>query len=100
MCLLAEVEFEKVVFLYHLERGRAAASYGLNVACLAGLPESILQSAHRKSKKLEGEVTRKALGKEEDKADSLRQELHLLLTFLNRTHVSLSQALRTYPFPK
>ena len=55
----AEEDFERIVFLYHLERGQAGASYGLNVAALAGLPSSILQLAHKKSKKLEEEVTRK-----------------------------------------
>lgn len=57
LCLGAEEAFERVVFLYHLERGRAGASYGLNVAALAGLPHSILQLAHEKSKQLEKEVS-------------------------------------------
>lgn len=54
-----EEVFERIVFLYHLERGHAGASYGLNVAALAGLPSNILQLAHNKSEKLEKEVTGK-----------------------------------------
>ena len=45
-------DYDKVVFLYQLERGEAGGSYGLNVACLAGLPISILKLACTKSKHL------------------------------------------------
>lgn len=65
-----EVAFDKVVFLYHLERGQAAASYGLNVAALAGLPSSILQSAHYKSKQLERDVHGKVSATASDKNGS------------------------------
>lgn len=86
----AETEFDKVVFLYHLEQGQAAASYGLNVASLAGLPDSILQTAHCKSKKLEAEV--------KDKISCKDMELRSLLRFLNGPHASLPQALHNYSF--
>ena len=49
-----------MVFLYHLEEGQAAASYGLNVASLAGLPKTILHTAHCKAKRLEKEVVQKS----------------------------------------
>jgi len=49
--------FERVIFLYHLEKGLAAGSYGLNVASLAGLPEDILRLAHKMSLRLEKAVT-------------------------------------------
>lgn len=55
-----EVEFDRVVFLYHLEEGQAAASYGLNVASLAGLPKTILHTAHCKAKRLEKEVVQRS----------------------------------------
>lgn len=87
---MLEAEFDKVVFLYHLEQGKAGASYGLNVASLAGLPDSILQTAQCKSKKLEAEVTKKMSCKE--------RELCSLLRFLDGPHVSLPLALRNYPF--
>ena len=82
----AEVEFEKVVFLYHLEQGQASASYGLNVASLAGLPNSILLSAHRKSKSLEREV----LGKVSCKA--LSSKVGFLLTTLTEWECSSAPA--------
>ena len=49
-------DYEKVVFLYQLERGEAGGSYGLNVAALAGLPHSILRLAQTKSKQLQQTV--------------------------------------------
>ena len=79
------------MFLYHLERGRAAASYGLNVAALAGLPDAILATAHRKSKALEAEVTGKVSLTGKD------TELGSLLKLLDSRHVeSLPQAVRDY----
>ena len=50
--ILEDVDFEKVVFLYQLEKGVAGGSYGLNVASLAGLKSSILSTAQRKSEEL------------------------------------------------
>ena len=46
--------YEKIVFLYQLERGQAGRSYGLNVAALAGLDAAILRVAARKSRELQG----------------------------------------------
>ena len=45
-------DYDKVVFLYQLERGEAGGSYGLNVASLAGMPVSVLKLACGKSKHL------------------------------------------------
>ena len=47
-------DYEKIVFLFQLERGQAGGSYGLNVAALAGLDSDILRVAGRKSKEMEG----------------------------------------------
>ena len=55
-------DYEKVVFLYQLERGEAGGSYGLNVAALAGLPTSILRLAQAKSKQLQQTVNKRAPG--------------------------------------
>lgn len=97
---LAEAEFDKVVFLYHLEHGQAAASYGLNVASLAGLPSSILRVAHSKSKQLEEDVLKKTSTQSQLHCDlsNTALELHSLLSFLNQSHVSLPQALRSRVF--
>lgn len=47
---------EFITFLYQLTEGAAARSYGLNVARLADIPQSILTSAALKSKELEAVV--------------------------------------------
>ncbi|KAJ8380672.1 hypothetical protein SKAU_G00014500 [Synaphobranchus kaupii] len=51
-----EVRPEFITFLYQLTEGAAARSYGLNVARLAEVPESIIRSAALKSKELEAAV--------------------------------------------
>ncbi|KTG41110.1 hypothetical protein cypCar_00014468, partial [Cyprinus carpio] len=51
-----EVQPEFITFLYQLIEGAAARSYGLNVARLAEIPESILRTAAFKSKELEALV--------------------------------------------
>uniref|UniRef100_W5KL83 DNA mismatch repair protein n=1 Tax=Astyanax mexicanus TaxID=7994 RepID=W5KL83_ASTMX len=48
-----EVQPEFITFLYQLTEGAAGRSYGLNVARLANIPESILRTAALKSKELE-----------------------------------------------
>ncbi len=35
----------RIVFLYHIKKGPASQSYGLDVAALAGIPEPVLESA-------------------------------------------------------
>lgn len=45
-------EFPEVVFLYNLVRGVVGNLYGLNVAKLAGIPDSIINSAYIKSTEL------------------------------------------------
>uniref|UniRef100_A0A7N6FCF4 DNA mismatch repair proteins mutS family domain-containing protein n=1 Tax=Anabas testudineus TaxID=64144 RepID=A0A7N6FCF4_ANATE len=55
-CCSAEVQPEFITFLYQLTEGAAGRSYGLNVARLADIPDSILHSAARKSRELESMV--------------------------------------------
>uniref|UniRef100_A0A7N6A348 DNA mismatch repair protein MSH3 n=1 Tax=Anabas testudineus TaxID=64144 RepID=A0A7N6A348_ANATE len=50
------VQPEFITFLYQLTEGAAGRSYGLNVARLADIPDSILHSAARKSRELESMV--------------------------------------------
>lgn len=45
--------FSHITFLYKLAEGLASRSHGLNVARLAGLPDSVLASALVKSRELE-----------------------------------------------
>ncbi|KAK2837821.1 hypothetical protein Q5P01_015033 [Channa striata] len=51
-----EVQPEFITFLYQLTEGAAGRSYGLNVARLADIPDSILHTAARKSRELENTV--------------------------------------------
>ncbi|TRY95911.1 hypothetical protein DNTS_021431 [Danionella cerebrum] len=51
-----DVHPEVITFLYQLTEGAAARSYGLNVARLAEIPDSILRTAALKSKELEALV--------------------------------------------
>ena len=68
----ADEVFDRVVFLYQLEEGQAASSYGLNVASLAGLPACILKVAHEKSTKLEKAVVARS------SKDTVQTLAHLL----------------------
>ena len=45
--------FPQLVFLYKLIPGVASSSHGLNVAALAGLPQSVLIKARTKSQEAE-----------------------------------------------
>lgn len=45
-------EFPEVVFLYNLARGVVGNLYGLNVAKLAGIPNSIINNAYTKSNEI------------------------------------------------
>lgn len=56
MLIDEEVQPEFITFLYQLTEGAAGRSYGLNVARLADIPDSILHSAARKSRELESMV--------------------------------------------
>jgi len=51
-----KTKHQDITFLYKLVRGLASASHGLNVARLAGLPESVLDVALEKRKELEKSV--------------------------------------------
>ncbi|KAK1792191.1 hypothetical protein P4O66_012148, partial [Electrophorus voltai] len=51
-----EMQPEFITFLYQLTEGAAERSYGLNVARLAHVPDSVLRSAALKSKELEAIV--------------------------------------------
>ena len=51
--VVVKEENDKVTFLYRIKDGAAGASYGINVARLAGLPESVLKRAEGIQKELE-----------------------------------------------
>ncbi|KAF8854100.1 DNA mismatch repair protein msh3 [Acephala macrosclerotiorum] len=53
---------EEITFLYEVGEGVAHRSYGLNVARLAHVPKSVLDTAAKKSHELEMEVRQKKLG--------------------------------------
>ncbi len=53
---------QEITFLYEIGEGVAHRSYGLNVARLANVPDSVLDVAAVKSKELEQEASEKQLG--------------------------------------
>ncbi|KAL8780926.1 MAG: hypothetical protein Q9213_006237 [Squamulea squamosa] len=54
-------EGQDITFLYEVGEGVAHRSYGLNVARLANVPESVLDVAALKSKALEGEIKQNSM---------------------------------------
>ncbi|XP_051924781.1 DNA mismatch repair protein Msh3 isoform X2 [Hippocampus zosterae] len=59
-----DIRPEFITFLYQLSEGAAGRSYGLNVARLADIPESILQTASLKARELEDAVNSRRRRKE------------------------------------
>ena len=55
-------EGQEITFLYEVGEGVAHRSYGLNVARLANVPDSVLQVAAVKSRELEDEAAAKSVG--------------------------------------
>ncbi|WP_414039613.1 DNA mismatch repair protein MutS [Acidithiobacillus sp. M4-SHS-6] len=49
----AVTQNERVIFLHHVEEGPATQSYGLAVASLAGIPESVVTAARKRLQLLE-----------------------------------------------
>lgn len=54
---------EEITFLYEVGEGVAHRSYGLNVARLAHIPKSVLETAAKKSHELEMDVKQRKLGR-------------------------------------
>lgn len=74
---------EKVTFLYKIKDGPAGHSYGINVAKLAGLPESVLDRAKQLQKELESKkrVVQQSfqvveMKKEDPEADAIKDKLN------------------------
>jgi len=75
-------ENDKVTFLYKIKEGPAGHSYGINVARLAGLPDSVLERAKGLQKELESKrrVVQQSyqlieMKKEDKTADEIREKL-------------------------
>ena len=73
---------EEVTFLYKIKDGPAGQSYGINVARLAGLPESVLSRAKQLQKELESKkrVVQQnfqlvEMEREDTKSDVIREKL-------------------------
>lgn len=54
--LKSKSEFDEIIFLYTLVRGVASSLYGLNVAKLAGLPDTVINRAFEVSENLKDEI--------------------------------------------
>ncbi|PIM97702.1 Mismatch repair ATPase MSH6 (MutS family) [Handroanthus impetiginosus] len=66
---------EEVIFLYKLTPGACPKSYGVNVARLAGLPDTVLQKAAAKSQEFEASYGKRYPQKWEDKASLIINNL-------------------------
>ena len=80
--VVVKEENEKVTFMYKIKDGPAGASYGINVARLAGLPESVLERAKGIQKELESKkrIVQQSFSliemkKEDTKAEALKEKL-------------------------
>ena len=80
--VVVKEENDKVTFLYKIQKGPAGHSYGINVARLAGLPESVLDRAKGLQKELESKkrVVQQSyqlieMKKEDKEADEIKQKL-------------------------
>ena len=80
MIYLTAEDYDKIVFLYQLERGKAGGSYGLNVAALAGLELTILRAAGRRSRELQAKtLARQARHASSDAWAESREDLDAFL---------------------
>lgn len=55
MGFFEDTERKMITFLYKLKPGRCPRSYGMNVARLAGIPDTIVQKAEIIAKRFEDE---------------------------------------------
>ena len=89
----------KVVFLHKIAKGSASKSYGIHVASIAGVPDSVLKNAQSKLAELENneiDSISKHILEEHDsfKADnSLSAEQLSFLTFIKHPAVEMLQSL-------
>lgn len=88
-------EQDKVTFLYKIKEGRADRSYGINVARLAGLPESVLDRAKDLQKQLESKrrvVQQSYQLVEMEKKDPVMDQIGDTLRSVNSDDLSPRQA--------
>ena len=83
---------KEVTFLYKLSPGVCPKSYGMNVARMAGIPDAIVQEAHRAAEHFESEhLTKRAQRTENIRhIDSIQRE-----GFLYAWH-SLMKSMKTF----
>lgn len=84
------VGVEEVTFLYRLRPGACPKSYGVNVARLAGLPDSILHNAAAKSREFEAVYGRHRKGSEGKLAIQNCDKMVVLIRSLINATTSLS----------
>eukprot|EP00258_Populus_trichocarpa_P024994 XP_024441013.1 DNA mismatch repair protein MSH6 [Populus trichocarpa] len=84
------VGVEEVTFLYRLRPGACPKSYGVNVARLAGLPDSILHNAAAKSREFEAVYGRHRKGSEGKLAIQSCDKMAVLIRSLINATTSLS----------
>ena len=86
----------KIVFMHSVEEGPASQSYGLQVAALAGVPESVLNRARQRLRELEsGERPRQSLSEQQQLSlfDAPPKALEQALAEIDPDDLSPRQAL-------
>ena len=72
---IAQDPSDDVTFLYKLVPGLASSSHGLNVARMAGIPESVLSIARRKRIELESAVRDRVEARKRNKLEMVLRAL-------------------------
>ena len=84
----------RVAFLYKLVKGVCPSSYGINVARLADLPETVVAAAERKSDELKEAVTRRRARHFQSEASAVTLIREALDALARGDHAELQMLLR------
>jgi len=91
---------DTIIFLHEVKPGSASQSYGIQVAKLAGLPQSIIQQAstiltqlENNSNKTDISIQQEILFLDEPSSDSIHKELINFLSEIDPNEISPKQAL-------
>ncbi|XP_047969957.1 DNA mismatch repair protein MSH6 [Salvia hispanica] len=90
-------DLEEVIFLYKLTPGACPKSYGVNVARLAGLPDTVLRKAAAMSQEFEGTYGNKlgATHRWEDKASLIIENLIKITATAESKNIDLLTSLQS-----
>jgi DNA mismatch repair protein MutS len=95
--LTATEHEDSIIFLHHVKDGPASQSYGLQVAKLAGVPDSVIVSAKKRLRELEAQGAESDLTlspvrmKDEVEANSPTQQSDLFATQTSEVERELAE---------